>query len=781
MLVDDDAIQLKLSAVHLKQAGFAVTTANSASVALELAREAPPDAVMSDVIMGEMDGFGLCRRLREQPSLAQVPVVLLSAHYGDSAAHALAESVGASALIARTPEFEAELQTLFDILARESQPVLRVSNNVYEEHLRTNALEISRLAVDAKSAEERYRALFENANDTISVLDGNGYTLEANERWRHVLGIDPHLLVGRHLLDFSPQRREAVGAELEAAIQRGSGRLNGVAIERPDQTTVYVDFSLTVIEVQRQSLVFAIGRDVTGRFLAARALATAEEKYRSLVERMPDVVWTASRGKCVFVTNNIEPLTGYSPAEVYAFDLSFWQEHVHPDDESAFVLAAKGSDPSDLSEGFDLEYRWRHKDGTWVWLWHRVIASYERNGVPYRDGLITDVTSRKQLEESLRQAQKMEAIGQLTGGIAHDFNNILAVILANSQFLSDSINAHDPRLLDVNEIKTAAERAAGLTRQLLAFSRRQVLTLRVIDLNDVVRGVERMLRRLIGEDIELTVLLEPSLGFVRADAGQIEQVLMNLAVNARDAMPKGGKLTIETANIELDAAYRASHATAMPGHYVAFIVSDTGIGMDSDTQRRIFEPFFTTKELGKGTGLGLATSHGIVTQSGGYIEVYSELGRGTAFKVYLPRVHHTTEPAFINSRVDALGGSELLLLVEDDPPLRAAIERMLSSRGYRVLLARDGVEAVKMAQEHGRELALLVTDVVMPNMSGPDAAQAVRAQAPHIKVLFTSGYTDHAVLSSGLLDPAVNFIQKPFSPDAIARRVREVLDSRGEG
>lgn len=781
LLVDDDRIQLKLSTLRLRDAGFEVIAVSSAREAIELATANPPDVVLSDVIMGEVDGFGLCRRLKEHAQLADVPVILLSAHYNDQKACNLAEHVGASALIGRTPEFDAELRALRTALGQDrSSGRLAVAIDVaetYEEHLRTNANQLSRLAGAAKSAEERYRALFDSANDAISVLDRAGAFLEANERWRLILGVSPTTLIGKHLLDFAPRGRDTTGAELAAAIERGSGRVHAVAIERPDRAIVYMDFSITVIELEGSSVVLAIGRDVTGRFLAAQALATAEEKYRSLVERMPDVVWTSTGGRCTFVTNNIERLTGFTPTEMYAMDSAFWLQRVHPDDEGRFISQVIGSESEGSQKPFDLEYRWRRKDGVWVWLWHRSIANYERGGIAYFDGLISDITQRKDLEQSLRQAQKMEALGQLTGGIAHDFNNILATILANSQFLIDALGEKDPRLVDAMEIKLASERAASLTRQLLAFSRKQVLEFRVTDLNQIVAGVERMLRRLIGEDIQLTVVAGPELGRIQVDAGQIEQVLMNLVVNARDAMPLGGKLTIETSNVELDASYQSRHAPGPPGRYVVLTVSDTGSGMEAETQRRIFEPFFTTKEQGKGTGLGLATCHGIVTQSGGHIGVYSEVGRGTAFKVYLPRVDvEVAEPAPPPSMAAPVKAQETVLLVEDDPPLRAAVQRMLTAQGYRVLTARQSEEAVELALKHGSSISLLITDVVMPALSGPDVAKAVAVHVPGVKVLFMSGYTDHAILYSGQLKPSVNFIQKPFSAQALGRKIREAIE-----
>jgi two-component system cell cycle sensor histidine kinase/response regulator CckA len=774
LVVDDDKLQLKLSTIRLQDAGFSVDTASSAVEALQVAAERVPDVILSDVLMGEVDGFGLCRRLREIPELAAVPIVLASAHYADVQAQELATRVGASRLIGRSPEFEAELSAIRGVLASPKVPEAVNDREVYEQHLRTNADQLSRLVGEAKDAEVRYRALFDGATDPIAVLDRAATILEANPRWRPLLGLEPQSMVGKHLLAFSPQGRAMAAPELSRAIEQGSGVLEGVPIERPDGGTAYVDFSIFTVEIGDRQLVFAIGRDVTGRFLAARALVLAEEKYRSLVERLPDVVMTWSRRRCVFVTNNVEAVTGFAPSEVYALSMQAWLDRVHPADDER-VQAHRDLTRPKQNKLFDHEYRWRRKDGRWIWLHHRVIAAYERAGEPYADALLTDITQRKQLEESLHHSQKMEAIGQLSGGIAHDFNNILATVLANSQFLLDALDVTDKRIVDAQEIKLAAERAMGLTRQLLAFSRRQVLELRVTDLNRVIADLERMLRRLIGEDIELEVAPGIKLGNVNVDPGQIEQVLLNLAVNARDAMPSGGRLRIETGNIQLDAELQARHGVP-PGDYVYIAMSDTGVGMDPITQRRIFEPFFTTKPPGKGSGLGLATSHGIVAQCGGTISVFSELGHGSVFKVYLPRVDAVPEENADGAALVPPGGNELLLLVEDDLPLRSAVQRMLVTRGYRIIAARDTSQAVQLARAHSAELALLISDVIMPQMSGPAVAEAVREWVPNVRVLFMSGYTDHAVLSEQVLKGGSYFIQKPFSSDALALKIREALD-----
>jgi CheY-like chemotaxis protein len=388
----------------------------------------------------------------------------------------------------------------------------------------------------------------------------------------------------------------------------------------------------------------------------------------------------------------------------------------------------------------------------------------------------------RQSEGQLRQAVKMEAVGRLAGGVAHDFNNILTAITGYSELALMNLDPLDPVRHDVKDILAAAERATSLTHQLLAFSRKQVLHPQRLDLNQVVANLDKMLRRIIGEDIDLVTILGPELGAVMADPGQIEQVIMNLVVNARDAMPQGGNLTIETANADLDEAYARKRVQVQPGPYVMLAVSDTGVGLDRDSLDRIFEPFFTTKEAGKGTGLGLATVYGIVKQSGGYVGVYSEVGHGTTFKIYLPRLEEAAgagPPAA--GTAELRRGRETLLLVEDADLLRGLAREVLERAGYMVLEARNGAEALQVHQQHEGPIHLLLTDVVMPGMNGRELAEQLAPLEPEMKVLYMSGYTDDTIVQHGVLEPGVAFLQKPFSPAALTRKVREVLEAAQGG
>jgi PAS domain S-box-containing protein len=473
------------------------------------------------------------------------------------------------------------------------------------------------------------------------------------------------------------------------------------------------------------------------------------------------------------VNQGFTQITGYAAEEAIGRNARFLQG---PKTDPATVAEVREAIRNGRPCAVELlNYR---KDGTTFWNALSLSPVHDDAGrLTHYVGVQTDVTRSRKIEEQLRQAQKMEALGHLAGGVAHDFNNMLTVINGYSELLLPRFDTGDMTRTFLIEIARAGERAAAMTRQLLAFSRQQVLEPRVLDLNAEIRDAEKMLRRLIGEDILLTTVLTPGLGRVRVDPGQMQQVLLNLAVNSRDAMPQGGRLTIETRDVALDENFVRAHPGARPGSYAMLAVSDTGCGMDEETRARLFEPFFTTKKPGKGTGLGLATVYGIVTQSGGCLEVYSEAGLGTTFKVYLPRFTGPLSTTRSSQGMrPLLRGSETVLLAEDEAAVRTLAGKILRSCGYEVVEAGDGQEALQVAEQHQGRIDLVITDVVMPHVSGRMLAERLAELRPGVKVLYLSGYTDDAIIRHGLLEAEIAFLQKPFTASGLAQKVRDVLD-----
>jgi PAS domain S-box-containing protein len=506
-----------------------------------------------------------------------------------------------------------------------------------------------------------------------------------------------------------------------------------------------------------------------------RQLSERDELFRLISENAADMIALVdARGHRVYNSPGYYKILGYTPEELQSTGSL---EQIHPEDRSLVDQAAQHAFRGE--GGRRIEYRMRHKDGGWRTLESTASPVLNAAGAVEKLVIVSrDISDRKRLEEQFRQAQKMEAIGRLSGGVAHDFNNLLGLVIGYGEILQEKLPPQDPLRRNADEILNAGRRAAALTRQLLAFSRQQVLETKVLDLNLVVSGMESMLRRLIGEDLELSCVCDPSLGAIKADQGQLEQVILNLAVNARDAMPQGGKLVIATANTEMDEVFVQRYSYPVkPGRYVLLTVSDTGVGMDAATRLRIFEPFFTTKEKGKGTGLGLSMVYGVVKQSDGYIDVDSEPGAGTTFRIYLPWVASAVSAEKPSAGpATPLHGNETVLLVEDQADLRILTRNMLETCGYHVLEAGNGSEALDVMQGYGGKIDALLTDIVMPGIGGRALAQQLAERLPALKVVYMSGYTGQTVGAHGVLEPGSVFVQKPFTRDSLALKVREALD-----
>jgi two-component system cell cycle sensor histidine kinase/response regulator CckA len=531
------------------------------------------------------------------------------------------------------------------------------------------------------------------------------------------------------------------------------------------------------LEAEGQQPIPGVGGGAAARKDLELYLHQHDKFLVALLESAAQAILSVDRhGRIVLANARTETMFGYSRGEMVGQTI----EALLPQSaREAHLQHREGyfSNPRVRPMGIGMELAGRRKDGTEFPV--EVSLSYVQTGEgPFAIAFVTDITGRKRLEEQLLHAQKMEAVGRLAGGVAHDFNNMLTIISGYDRMMLDRLPPQDPLRDYAEEVAKAADRAGALTAQLLAFSRRQVLQPRVFDVNELLNNAQKMLRRLIGEHIDLYLGVSSGASNIRADPGQVEQIVFNLAINARDAMPDGGKLTIETGAVRLDESYSKTHMGVEPGDYIMIAVSDSGHGMDAETRRHIFEPFFTTKGQGKGTGLGLATVYGTVKQSGGDIWVYSEPGQGTTFKIYFPCAADTADPVTHASKPLARQGTETILLVEDEKAVRELVAEMLRQEGYAVLAAADPLEAIEIGGRHPGAIEMLLTDVVMPKMSGRQLAGRLLPLRPDIKVVYLSGYTENAIVHHGVLEPDVEFLAKPFSQQALAHKIREVLDRR---
>jgi two-component system, cell cycle sensor histidine kinase and response regulator CckA len=631
-----------------------------------------------------------------------------------------------------------------------------------------------------EAAEEHYRRLVKTSPVGIYALDTGGRCIESNLAMTWITERTSAELDGIHFSEvLAPEDHQETARAFE---QMFSGQTEDLALElrilRPSGERRLAAVTVTTIrEADRIVGVHGVIRDVTEARRTEAALVESERTFRQIAESIRQVFWMTdvTGTEVLYLSPAVEEVWG-RPWESFIGPSTAWLDAVHEEDIQRVVEVFT---PERLAAGlFDTEYRIVRPDGEVRWIHDRGFPVRDEQGEIYRiTGLAEDVTAQRMLESQLRQSQKMEAVGQLAGGVAHDFNNMLMAITGHAQLMADELPQESVLQADLAEILRAAERSAGLTRQLLAFSRKQVLQPRRLDLNESVRSMEKMLRRLIGEDIQVHSQFARHLPDVFADPGQVEQVLLNLVVNARDAMPEGGRLTVGTEVVDLtpDDA-RASPAEARPGRYAVLWVSDTGIGMDQATQARIFEPFFTTKAVGRGTGLGLSTVYGIVKQSGGFVRVRSRLGHGSIFWVHLPLAEAEAERPDGQSAPHPTAGTETVLVVEDEVSVRTLVSRILRRAGYTVLEAESGAAAAQSTERHPGAIDLLLTDVVMPNMSGRAVADQLLQRYPGLRVLFMSGYTDHAIVDQGVLDPGTELIEKPFAPDVLLRRVRALLD-----
>jgi PAS domain S-box-containing protein len=835
VLVDDDPLQLKLMAIRLQQHGYEVVTAHSGPEALDLIRRSPPDAVVADVLMPEMDGFTLCLSVQRDPDLAGIPVLLISSAYTEPGDRALARQVGATALILRAADSEEVFDVLSRELARPHAATREVASIPTEQYLQRIVRQLDRQA-EQNFANVRRLSVLETE---LSLLTGLSDLLAASapleevatellERCLSGSGLSsgfiflldsdqPLLIASRGIREDLRLDREAYLALTDGITPSDPPRL----IQREDAAleSVHHLFSglnaksivVSPIHVQNRlagALVLvsdraelgegwipfarAIGNHVSSAVAQARAwrrIEESEQLYRAVVDGLSEGIAIVRGGVRLLANHSFLDILGLKDAPD---DGTPFLDFVVPEDREIVNLMLDARRSSHATRTPEVRLRRPDGDSRIVQIdAHPITFGGETSLlIVLRDltetaelyeSMRQAVASREQVEEQLRHAQKMEAVGNLAGGVAHDFNNLLTAIIGFGEM---ALSADEPieSLHDyVREMLQAGERAATLTRQLLAFSRRQVLRPEVVNLNQVVSQISRLLQRVIGEDVELQSVLHEDLGYVRADPGQIEQVILNLAVNARDAMPQGGRITIETRNVTLDASYADSHFETVPGPYVALYLSDSGTGISPDVLPRIFEPFFTTKEQGRGTGLGLSTVYGIVKQSGGHISVYSEVGVGTTFRVYFPLVD--APPLDSDGQEPDEPGEPrpaTILLVEDEVSVRTLARAVLSSAGYTVLDAASPAEALEVIASMNQPADLLVTDVIMPGMNGPDLAHRVRGQWPEIKVVFTSGYPGDHLKRQGTLDASSFYVEKPFTPKTLRSTIHEALQARDE-
>jgi two-component system cell cycle sensor histidine kinase/response regulator CckA len=764
LILEDNPRDVELCIQELSKAGFelradVVDTEEGFASKLE---SCDYDLILSDFRIPTWSGLEAFRLLKQKGK--DIPFILVTGTLGEEAAVDLIKG-GVDDYI------------LKDSLVRLPSAVRRALEEKKTRDERERAIQ------SLRESEERVRLLLDSTAEAIYGIDVQGNCTFCNAASLRLLGYsDPSDLLGKqmhwllHHTRADGKRYPIEECKIHIAFREGQGsHSDDEVLWKKDGSSFPAEYwSYPMFRDGKPIGSVVTFLDIAERKRAEMALQGSEARLRRLVESNIIGISTGDlSGKLIDANDAYLRLLGFTREDLLSGKMR-WDALTPPEYRDTDQLAVEQLKSTGSASPWEKQFF--RKDGSRVSVLIGVTTLTAARGELETVSFVVDISERKKLEAQLRMAQKMEAVGQLAGGIAHDFNNLLGVIIGWSEVFEERLDQNDPLRPKAEQIKKAGQRAAALTRQLLAFSRKQVLEPRVLDLNAVVADTLKMLQRLIGENIELIAIPAPDLGRVKADQGQIEQVILNLAINARDAMPQGGKLTITIANEEMDDISIRQHPGAVPGSYVMLSVSDTGCGMDHETQAHIFEPFFTTKELGKGTGLGLSTVYGIMKQSGGYISVYSELGRGTTFKSYLPRIEQSVPQGTPGRNPkDLARGWETILLVEDAQPLRELARELLETNGYTVLEAANGADAIQVAEKYGKPIHLLLTDVVMPGMDGSKLAERMGDSYPGIKVLYMSGYTDDAIVHHGVLDSGITLLQKPFTRESLTRKVREVL------
>jgi two-component system, cell cycle sensor histidine kinase and response regulator CckA len=780
LIVDDEPHDRQLLEVLLASEGHILRTAASGEDALAMLAEEPFDLILLDLRMTGLDGCQVTARIKANPATRHIPVILVTA-LDDREARMLGLGAGAEDFLSK-PVDRAELRVRVRNLLR-----LKAYGESYDRYSQMLEGEVVSRTADLvertttlEALRRQYELVLDSIADGVHGIDLLGMITIENQVAEQMFGWDELKMVGRAAhqtihhtrADGSPYPKE--DCPIHGTLRDGEiRRVTDEVFWRKDGSSFPVEYLAAPMRDAQGAIIGVVVtfRDVTERREAERQRRESEEQYRLLFENNPHPMYVFDAETLAFLAVNEAAAHHYGHSRDELLGVSI-RDISPPEEVPAFMEAIRAA-PRDTSSSESLGvFAQRRKDG----LVMQMDIAASRLPFQGRDAflcLAVDVTEKQNLQAQLLQSQKMESVGRLAGGVAHDFNNLLGVILGYGSLLLGKVE-EGPDRAKLEQIVKAGERAAGLTRQLLAFSRKQVLQPRVLNLNELVVDMQTMLLRLIGEDIQLVTRLDGR-GNVKADAGQIEQVLMNLVVNARDAMPRGGQITIQTSNAVLDDSYAAERPDVRTGPCVVLAVGDTGVGMTAETKRKIFEPFFTTKGPSEGTGLGLATSDGIVRQSGGHIVVDSELGRGSTFKVYLPKFEEEAHVVGATSLPLRLG-TETILLAEDEPALRQLTREILEEHGYTVIEAGSGDGALKCARAHSGAIDLLLTDVVMPRMSGRELADHLVRLRPGLKVMFMSGYTDDAVVRHGVLVSSAAFVQKPYGPESLLAKIREVLE-----